>query len=121
MRPGGSQQAAVVRQPTTRESRIFEAEEKLCRVEGDRINQSVQLEEGAEVQEGRDTARDCEGSGEAEIPVWAPLLQMVLVLDGPLVLGPVYGYLYDSYSCKNYCHCVYGVCVFTCMCAFMYV
>lgn len=43
------------------------------------------------MQEGRDTARDCEGSGEAEMPVWAALLQMVLVLDGPLVLGPVYG------------------------------
>lgn len=69
MRPGGSQQAAVIRQPTARGSRIFEAEEKLCRVEGDRINQSVELEEGAEVQEGRDTARDCEGSGEAEMPV----------------------------------------------------
>lgn len=80
-------------------------------MEGDRINQSVELEEGSEVQEDRDTARDCEGSGEAEIPMCAALLQMMLVLDGPLVLGPVCGYLYDNHSCKNYCRCVYGVCV----------
>lgn len=119
MRPGGSQQAAVVRQLATWGNRIFEAEEKLCRVEGDRINQSVELEEGAEVQEDRDTARDSEGSGEAEIPMCVALLQMMLVLDGPLVLGPVYGYLYDNHFCKNYCHCVYGVCVFRYMCAFI--
>lgn len=68
--------------------------------------------------EAQNTTRDWKGSGEAEIPMWAALLQMMLVPVGPLVLDPVHTYLYDINSCKII---IIVVCVrvHVCLCAYV--